>query len=122
MREAIRLRHPAEIFPFGANTGRHVDLDHTIPYLPPDKDGPCGQTSLSNLGPLSRSNHRLKTHAPGWSLRQPVPGIYLCRTPHGYISLTTNNGTLNLGNNAFAQKIWNAADTSPIEVNLANAI
>jgi hypothetical protein len=55
-------------------------MDHTIPYLSPDKGGPPGQTGIGNLGPHVRRNHRRKTHA-GWQVRQPEPGTWLWRSP-----------------------------------------
>jgi hypothetical protein len=107
-REALRLRNPASIFPFAPTTSRTMDLDHTTPYLPPERGGPPGQTGLHNLGPLSRSQHRLKTFGR-WRPRQPEPGLYLWRSPHGWIYLATNTGTQDLGNNAFAHAVWKAA-------------
>jgi hypothetical protein len=35
--------------------------------------------------------------------------MYLWRSPHGWIALTTNQGTLMLGNNGYAQELWNHA-------------
>lgn len=40
-------------------------------------------------------HHRVKTHA-GWTLKQPFPGIYLWRSPHGSIFLVDNTGTRQL--------------------------
>jgi hypothetical protein len=107
-REALRLRNPASIFPYAPTTSRTMDLDHTTPYQPPDRGGPPGQTGLHNLGPLSRSHHRLKTFSR-WTVLQPQPGIYLWRSPHHWIYLTTNTGTHDLGNNPFAHALWKAA-------------
>jgi hypothetical protein len=55
LREAVRLIHPADVFPFAANTTRRMDLDHAVPY----SEG--GATGIGNLGPLTRSHHRVKT-------------------------------------------------------------
>jgi len=52
------------------------DLGHTIPY---DRTGP-GPTTHSNLGPLCRRHHRLKTHG-GWTLTQPRPGEFHWLSP-----------------------------------------
>ncbi len=117
LRAALRLRHPAEVFPYGVGTSAHLDgadldLDHTIPYLPPSRGGPPGQTGLANLGPLSRSSHRAVTHG-GWRRRQPEPGRYVFRSPTGHIYLVTNQGTLPLGRNRFADQIWRAATPKP---------
>lgn len=97
MREQIHLRTPAEAFPFSGNLSRRKDLDHTTPYLPPSRGGQSRQTRIANLGPLGRTAHRLKTHAPGWRHRQPVPGVFLWRTPHGYWFLVDSTGTHQLG-------------------------
>ena len=51
VREAARLRQIADVFPYGTNTSKLMDLDHTRPYRPPNRGGPPGQTSVSNLGP-----------------------------------------------------------------------
>ena len=83
MREALKLSRLSSVFPF-SHTTAEPDLDHTTAYLPPEKGGPPGQTRTDNLGPLTRFTHRVKTHGRGWRHRQPVPGVYLWRTPHGY--------------------------------------
>ena len=62
LREQLRLRYPADVFPYAAGVSRRMDMDHTIPYLSPDKGGPPGQTKIGNLGPHVRRNHRRKTH------------------------------------------------------------
>lgn len=97
LREQVRLRTPAEVFPWSGNLSRSQDLDHTVPYLPPDQGGPPGQTRVGNLGPLSRYGHRVKTHGRGWRHHQPVPGVFLWRTPHGYWFRTDHTGTHPLG-------------------------
>ena len=51
LREQILLRNPADVFPYAAAVSRSIDIDHTIPYLNPDKGGPPGQTRIGNLGP-----------------------------------------------------------------------
>jgi hypothetical protein len=67
--------------------------------------GRPARPALDNLGPLDRTHHRDKTHGQG-NLRQPDPGIYLYRSPEGWVYLTTNQGTLNLGNTAYAHHMW----------------
>jgi hypothetical protein len=111
LREALQLRHPTEVFPYGTRSSRHADLDHTVPYLTPEKGGPPGQTGLDNLGPLSRHHHRLKTHGR-WRLRQPGPGTYLWRSPHGHVFLVTAGGTQHLGSSDFAHRTWRTAGQS----------
>ncbi len=86
MREAVHLIHPGDTFPFAANTTKNVDLDHQIAY----SEG--GPTSRDNLGPLTRTHHRIKTHA-GWEVRQPFPGIVIWRDPHGAHYLVDQTGT-----------------------------
>jgi hypothetical protein len=105
LREQLRLRYPADVFPYAAAVSRRMDMDHTIPYLSPDKGGPPGQTGIGNLGPHVRRNHRRKTHA-GWQVRQPEPGTWLWRSPHRRIYLVNTTGTHPLGDTEFAQTIW----------------
>ncbi|QWZ09421.1 hypothetical protein KRR39_06535 [Nocardioides panacis] len=94
MREALRLSRPTSVFPFSqTQTQAEPDLDHTIAYLSPDRGGPPGQTRTGNLGPMTRFGHRVKTHGRGWRHHQPVPGVYLWRTPHGYWTRVDQHGT-----------------------------
>lgn len=79
-----------DYFPYAPSLSRHLDYDHVRPY---DPDGPPGQTGIHNSGPLTRRHHRIKTHARGWAVRQPGPGIYVWRTPHGLYRLTNHEGT-----------------------------
>ncbi len=97
MSEAVHLRTPAGVFPFGSNRSRGKDRDHTQRYVPPDRGGPPGQTRIGNLGPMGRYAHRVKTHGRGWRHYQPVPGVFLWRTPHGYWFRTDCIGTHRLG-------------------------
>lgn len=86
LREAVRLVHPADVFPFAANTSRRMDLDHAVPYAQ------GGATGIGNLGPLTRTHHRIKTHA-GWQVRHPFPGIVVWRDPYGAHYLVDPTGT-----------------------------
>jgi hypothetical protein len=86
LREQLLLRNPADVFPYAAAVSRSVDVDHTIPYLSPDRGGPPGQTRIGNLGPQVRRHHRLKTHG-GWQVRQPESGTWLWRSPQHRIYL-----------------------------------
>ena len=108
LREQLQLRNPADVFPYAAAVSRRIDLDHTIPYLSPDRGGPPGQTRIGNLGPHTRYHHRVKTHA-GWQVRQPEPGTWLWRSPHHRVYLVNAAGTHPLGDTAYAQTIWRAA-------------
>jgi hypothetical protein len=95
-RTAVHLITPADVFPYANSQSRTKDIDHTVPFTPPDEGGPPGQTRIGNYGPMTRHHHRIKTHAPGWHVQQPYPGIYLWRDPAGRIYLVTNNGTQQL--------------------------
>ncbi|HJR37367.1 MAG TPA: hypothetical protein VJ819_03200 [Nocardioidaceae bacterium] len=106
--DALHLRSPADIFPFGVNLGRRKDSDHTVEYVSPDNGGPPGQTSMGNTGLIVRFHHRVKTHGR-WRLKQPEPGMFLWRSPHGWIFLVDHNGTHRLGNSATAQEFWSGA-------------
>jgi hypothetical protein len=101
LRRAMQIRHPRSVFPNSPATGR-MDVDHTRPW---QSDGPPGQTSLANLGPLTRTEHRAKT-VGRWKARQPEPGTYLWRSPEGWIALTTNQGALTLGHTDWAHQLW----------------
>ncbi len=92
IREAIHLITPADTFPYASCLSRQMDLDHTIPYLHPDDGGPPGQTGIGKLGPLTRHHHRIRTHSK-WQVKQPFPGIYLWRSPHGRYWLVDHTGT-----------------------------
>lgn len=118
MRFAIEQRNPVDVFPYGTTAAKHCDQDHTIPYskegreqsssleLPrPTKELKAqsaqhsrgmnarpGQTRLDNLGPLSRTTHRAKTHG-GWKLEQPSPGHYTWTSRLGYQYSVTPAGT-----------------------------
>jgi hypothetical protein len=107
IREAMFLRMPASCFPYAPSTQR-IDLDHTKAYLPPAQGGLPGQTGVHNLGPMSRFEHRIKTHSR-WQVRQPEPGVWLWQSPHHNYYLVTNTGTHNLSNGPFARRIWKAA-------------
>ncbi|WP_329005771.1 13E12 repeat family protein [Kribbella sp. NBC_00709] len=81
IRERVKLTHPVELFPYGTQeTRRAMDLDHLRPY---DPLGPPGQTATSNLAPLGRFAHRVKTHAPGWAVRRIDHLTLEWTTPHG---------------------------------------
>jgi hypothetical protein len=92
------LAHPVEVFPWGTTSSRSrtVDADHTEPWVPPDEGGPPGQTRLGNLGPLARGHHRAKTLG-GFTCHQPLPGLYLWRTPTGHWYRVDHTGTTALG-------------------------
>jgi len=107
IRRQVLARDRYEVFPFSSRTPRAADLDHTVPY----RAGGKGQTRASNLGPLSRSPHRAKTHAD-WLLEQPAPGIFWWTTPTGQQYRVGPNGTMRIGrsprHHAYEQALWDA--------------
>jgi hypothetical protein len=115
LREQLQLRYPTDVFPHTAAVNRRIDLDHTIPYISPDRGGPPGQTRIGNPGPYLRRHHNHKTHG-GWQVRQPEPGTWLWRSPHHRIYLINANGTHPLGDTEFAQALWRAAARPPLKL------
>ena len=97
MRDQLHLRSPASVFPWSSATSRRMEADHTIPYCSPNTGGPPGQSRIGNLGKLGRHEHRVKTHGPGWTHRQPQPGVHEWRTPTGYHFRVDHTGTHPLG-------------------------
>jgi hypothetical protein len=97
MRTAVRLRTPADAFPFSSavtGPGVAMDEDHTEPYVPAadPRDEKRWATRLGNLAPLGRFHHRIKTHGH-WTVRQPFDGIMLWRDPQGQVYLVDHTGT-----------------------------
>ncbi|MFG1816450.1 DUF222 domain-containing protein [Kribbella sp. NPDC049174] len=91
IRERVKLTHPIELFPYGNRETNHtIDLDHIQPYNPL---GPPGQTNTTNLAPLGRRSHRVKTHAPGWNVRRVDRTTLEWTTPHGFTYHVTPTGT-----------------------------
>lgn len=108
VREAVLLRNPASGFPWSWCTDRSsLQLDHVRPWIARQRGGPPGQTGPVNLAPLSQPEHQRKTSGR-WRERTPAPGVYLWRSPHGWITLVTNQGTFPLGTDARAQAMWQA--------------
>ncbi|MFD9203925.1 DUF222 domain-containing protein [Streptomyces anthocyanicus] len=75
-------------FPSCRMPARRCDLDHVRPF---DHDRPerGGPTTPSNLQPLCRRHHRLKTHHPGWRVvRNPRSGaaVWTAPTGHRYVN------------------------------------
>ena len=90
-RRAVHLMTPADTFPYSSSLDPD-QIDHTVAYRHgPDAVG-AGQSRIGNYGPLSTAHHRLKTHGR-WRVRQPFPGIYLWRDPHGVYYLVDHTGT-----------------------------
>lgn len=94
-RRAVHLMTPADVFPWGSaidGPGGSLQVDHTVPYVPPDEGGPPGQSRIGNYGPMTTRHHRIKTHG-GWDVHQPFPGIYVWRDPYGVHYLVDHTGT-----------------------------
>jgi hypothetical protein len=45
---------------------------------------------------MTSFHHRIKTHS-AWQVKQPFPGIYLWRDPHGRTYLVDHTGTRPIG-------------------------
>ena len=88
-RRAVHLMTPADTFPYAACTSRTMQVDHTVPFA----EG--GESGVGNYGPMTTSHHRIKTHGR-WQVRQPFPGIYLWRDPHGAFYVVDHTGTRRL--------------------------
>ncbi|NYE35020.1 hypothetical protein F4692_000124 [Nocardioides cavernae] len=90
IREALILRNKTCVFPWCTRSARRCDLDHVIPH---DAGGP---TSTSNLAPLCRTHHRLKTHS-SWHYETTAPGTYEWTSPHGHRFRRDPTGTQPIG-------------------------
>jgi hypothetical protein len=88
------LREETSVFPYSSRRSWSCDLDHTDPFRfgTPDSPRPPGQTRVSNLGPLSRREHRAKT-AGVWKVSQPVQGLYVWTSPTGQRFAVINGHT-----------------------------
>ncbi len=104
VREQVVLRDGVCAFPYCTRPARHTDIDHTVPYDPPDPAAPdepeppprCGATSSDNLAALCRSHHRAKTTG-GWTYTHlHDPGHYLWRSPMGQAFHTHGHQTWDL--------------------------
>ncbi|MEQ4547931.1 HNH endonuclease signature motif containing protein, partial [Nocardioides kribbensis] len=91
MREHVTIRDPRCVFPGCTVPSRRCDLDHITPYRPLDHGGESGQTHPSNLAPLCRHHHRLKTTgsegSPPWRYHRNPDGTYAWTNPHGWTTL-----------------------------------
>jgi hypothetical protein len=74
---AVKLRDGTCRAPGCTRPAARCDCDHATPW-------PTGPTSLANSCSLCRRHHRLKTHAPDWTMQI---------TPDGTVTWTTPTGT-----------------------------
>jgi hypothetical protein len=96
-RKAVHLITPADIFPFSTNLTRTKEVDHTEPFDHTAATDGSGQSRVGNYGPMTRFHHRIKTHGD-WQVKQPFPGIYIWRDPHGATYLVDHTGTRRTNN------------------------
>ena len=92
MRGQVILRDRHCVFPWCGRDARLTDLDHIVPYVPPDEGGPPGQTNPQNLAPLCRRHHRAKTFT-GWTYQRARDGTYTWTSPHGQTLTVGPDGT-----------------------------
>lgn len=92
LRRQVTERDATCRFPWCGNAGKH-DLDHVVPYVPPDDGGPPDQTSTWNLARLCRFHHRLKTHGAWVVERDPTDGALLWTSPLGRRYVVDPDGT-----------------------------
>jgi hypothetical protein len=92
IRNAVTMRSPVDMFPYGNQPARRCDLDHTEPY-DHSSSRPPGQTRIDNLAPLTRKPHRAKT-AGHWRVTQYEGGWLEWVSPAGYRYATGPYGTL----------------------------
>lgn len=91
-RRAVEIMTPADIFPFSSFLGEGHQIDHTERFKRGRAAVGAGQSRLGNYGPMSVLHHRIKTFG-GWTVKQPFPGIYLWRDPHGALYVVDHTGT-----------------------------
>jgi hypothetical protein len=124
-RQAVHLMTPADTFPFGSCTSRRQQIDHTVAYHHSADDHEQarepGQSRIGNYGPMTTFHHRVKTFG-GWQVRQPFPGLYLWRDPHGAFYLVDHTGTRRLGAGQGCRSDRERESSSRAEVYLGRAI
>ena len=85
---AVRTRDKHCVYPNCGIPSERCDLDHIDPYIPLDRGGPPGQTSVAALAPLCRRHHRAKTHGL-FTYRRLPDGTYHWQLPTGDTEDTT---------------------------------
>jgi len=102
--ERVRLTRPTCVFPHCTRPARGCDLDHVDEYVKAEDGGPPGQTSTTNLAPLCRRHHRVKTHPSltgagperRWRYRRLPDGSFVWTSPHDQQYLVDPHGTIPL--------------------------
>jgi hypothetical protein len=94
IREHLELRDGTCVFAHCTRPARNAQKDHIAEFDPDDPE--AGPTSTENLADLCQLHHNLKTHG-GWTYVMIMPGVFLWRSPHGYLFLRDQHGTHDLG-------------------------
>ena len=81
LRHLLAIRNPVCTAPGCGRPAAGCDNEHTVPF---DQGG---RTCECNCGPACRKHHRVK-QAPGWTVRQPEPGVLAWTTPSGRTYVT----------------------------------
>jgi hypothetical protein len=69
------LRYPADVFPYAAGVSPAIDVDHTIPYLSPDRGRPPGQPGSATSDPSCAAITGSELTVDGRSANpNPAPG------------------------------------------------
>src|ERR1035437_7108472 len=92
IRNAVPMTSPGDMFPYGNQPSRRLDLDHTEPY-DHSSSRPPGPPRIDNLAPMTRKPHRAKT-ARHWKVTQYEGGWLEWVSPAGYRYATGPYGTL----------------------------
>ena len=81
MRELVILRDRHCVFPWCGRDARTCDLDHIVPYVPPDEGGPPGQTNPQNLAPLCADDITAPRPSPAGPTNAPRRHLRLDQPP-----------------------------------------
>jgi hypothetical protein len=81
MMTAVQARDVVCRAPGCRRAAQRCDSDHVTPW-------PAGATSVANAATLCRYHHRLKTHAPGWTVTTSGEGDLTWTSPTGRTTIT----------------------------------
>ena len=99
IRDHVTERDGSCRFPWCSQPAARCDLDHVIEFdHDADEQGrpQPGPTSTTNLIPLCRRHHRLKTFT-AWRVVMPTPGVVIWTSPHGHQFRRDRTGSTALG-------------------------